>query len=195
MLSEQEFDLVLLDMHLPDLTGLDIIQCLPTHSPIVVTSADSTFAADCFDLNVSDYIVKPYTFQRLVRGVNRALKVQFMANSLTDNTAIYLKIGRSIQRFHFDKMDYIEAFGVYSKIWQNGRATIVNEPISALEAHLPSQRFMRIHKSYIVGLGSLDSYSHSTITVGGNKVPLGASYRPKFEGFLQLLSSKEKEEN
>lgn len=190
-LSQQDFDLVLLDMYLPDLTGMDVVQSIPTdsRSPLVVTSACSTYAAACFDLSVSDYLLKPFSFHRFVRAVNRALKVQFTPNSFTDNQAIYLKIGRSIQRFEYGEIDYIEAFGVYSKIWRHQKAIVVNEPISTLETHLPLQRFLRIHKSYIVGLASLSSYSYTSLTAGGTKIPLGASYRPKFEGFLRLLSS------
>ncbi len=190
-LSQQDFDLVLLDMHLPDLSGLEVFHCLPpdSQSPVVLTSPSSTYAADCFDLPVADYLVKPFSFQRFVRAVNRALKVQFTPNSFTDNQAIYLKIGRSIQRFQYDEIDYIEAFGVYSKIWRHQKVTVVNEPISTLETHLPAQRFLRIHKSYIVGLASLSSYSYTSLVAGGTTIPLGASYRPKFDGFLRLLSS------
>ncbi|MCY7359872.1 MAG: LytTR family DNA-binding domain-containing protein [Rudanella sp.] len=197
-LSQQDFDLVILDMHLPDLTSMDVLHSLPPeyNSPLVVTSSCITYAADCFDLSVVDYLVKPFTFQRFVRGVNRALKVQFTPNSFTDNQAIFLKIGRSIQRFQYDEIDYIEAFGVYSKIWRHQKVTVVNEPISTLETHLPVQRFLRVHKSFIVCLASLTSYSYSSLIAGGTKIPLGASYRPKFDGFLRLLSStgNEKEE-
>jgi DNA-binding LytR/AlgR family response regulator len=188
-LNSQEFDLLLLDMYLPDLSGMDVLQSIPSRPPTIVTTADPVFAVDCYDLDVADYLVKPFSFQRFVRAINRALKVQFTPNSLTDNQAVYLKIGRSIQRFQYDQIEYIEAFGVYSKIWQNGRATIVNEPISVLEGHLPNERFLRIHKSYIIGLASLNSYSHSNLIIGSTRVPLGSAYRPKFEGFLRLLSS------
>lgn len=193
-LNQQEFDMVFLAMQLPDMSGLDVLHGVATRSPIVVTSACPTFAADCFDLNVVDYMVKPFSFQRFIRAVNRALKIQITPSSFTDNQAIYLKIGRSIQRFQYDEIDYVEAFGIYSKVWRHQKAIIVNEPISTLEAHLPAQRFLRLHKSYIVGLTSLNSYSHSTLLVGGTKIPLGASYRTKFDGFLRLLSSTGKEE-
>lgn len=193
-LNQQAFDLVFLDMHLPDMPGLDVLRSLPSQSPTVVTSACSTYAADCFDLNVVDYIVKPFSFHRFMRAVNRALKVQVMPNSFTDNQSIYLKIGRSIQRFEYGEIDYIEASGVYSKVWRHQKATLVNEPISTLEANLPAQRFLRIHKSYIIALASLNSYTYTSLTVGGIKIPLGASYRPKFDGFLRLLSSTDKEQ-
>lgn len=193
-LNQQAFDVVFLAMQLPDLAGLDLLHGLPTGSPIVATSVCPTLAADCFDLNVADYMVKPFTFQRFIRAVNRALKIQITPSSFTDNQAIYLKIGRTIQRFQYDEIDYVEAFGVYSKIWRHQKATIVNEPISTLEAHLPAQRFLRLHKSYIIGLASLNSYSHSSLVVGGTKIPLGASYRAKFDGFLRLLSSTGKED-
>lgn len=189
-LSQQEFDLVMLDMNLPNKSSLDILLSLPTvsQSPVIITSACANYDVDYFDLNVADYLVKPFSFQRFVRAINRALKVQYTPNSFTSNQAIFLKIGRSIQRFQYDEIDYIEAFGVYSKIWWHQKVTLVNEPISMLETHLPPQRFLRVHKSYIVSLASLSSYSHSSLTAGGTKIPLGASYRPKFDSFLQLLS-------
>ena len=190
-LNQQEFDLVILDMNLPNKSSLDILLSLPTQSqfPVVSTSACATYEVDYFDLNVADYLVKPFSFQRFIRAVNRALKVQYTPHSFTDNQTVFLKIGRSIQRFQYNEIDYIEAFGVYSKIWWHQKATLVNEPISTLETHLPPQRFLRVHKSYIISLASLSSYTYSSLTAGGTKIPLGASYRPKFDGFLKLLSS------
>lgn len=189
-LSQQEFDLVVLDMNLPNKSSLDILLCLTTlsQSPVITMSACTTYEVDYFDLSVADYLVKPFLFQRFVRAVNRALKVQHTPNSFTDNQAIFLKIGRSIQRFQYNEIDYIEAFGAYSKIWWHQKVTLVNEPISTLETYLPPQRFLRVHKSYIISLASLSSYSYSSLTAGGTQIPLGSSYRPKFDGFLKLLS-------
>lgn len=188
-LSSRKYDLLFVDTHLPDRTGLEFLQSVSQRPPAIVTANTPDLALDCFDLDVADYLLKPITFSRFIRAVNRALQMQINPYGFSDNKAVYLKIGRSIQRFRYDEIEYIEAFGVYSKVWRNQKATIVNEPISMLETHLPSQYFMRVHKSYIIGLNCLDTFSHTNIMIGGSKIPLGASYRPKFEGLLRLLLS------
>ena len=187
LLLEEEFDIVFLDIILPDLAGLDVLKALPRQSPIVITTADPSFAAECYDLNISDYLVKPHSFQRFIRSVNRALGVQFTTHTLADNQSIYLKVGRTIQRFDYEAIDLIEAYGIYTKIWYNQKAIVVNETISALEARLPVDIFMRIHKSYIVNLPKVTSYTHANLWIEATKVPIGALHRTKFEGFFHLL--------
>lgn len=186
LLSRNTYDMVFLDVGLPHLGGIELLNALPKHPSIIVTTAHPNYAVDCYDLNVIDYLLKPYTYQRFLKAVGRTLNVQFSASGMADSKSIFIKVSRSMHRFLYDEINHIEASGIYSKVYHNQRATLVNETISSLEARLPSQKFMRVHKSYIVNLDSIGSYGHTNLIVNGSRIPMGASYRSKFENFLNV---------
>jgi DNA-binding LytR/AlgR family response regulator len=189
-ITQQPYQIIFLDMHLPDMSGIELLKSLARPYPIVVTATDPAFAADCYDLNVADYLLHPVAFPRLVRAVNRVLDIRFDRNGAVGRDCVYLKVSRTIQRFAFQDIDFVEAFGIYTKIWHGLKATIVNETISSLESRLPAHQFMRIQKSYLVNLGKVSSYSFTALWIGPTKLPLGSAYRDKFEGYLTLLEGK-----
>jgi DNA-binding LytR/AlgR family response regulator len=190
LLQQQHFDLILLDINLPDQTGLDLLRSFSRPLSVIVTTASVESAVDSYDLNVADYLLKPFSFARFTRAINRALGVHLEQNSLTEEQFIFLKVGHSIQRFDYESIDYIQAFGTYCKVFINQKVIVVNEIISHLENQLPKQKFLRIHKSYLMNLSKINSYNYRNIFVGTTKIPLGASYREKFEGFLSLIDKK-----
>ncbi|RRB04927.1 LytR/AlgR family response regulator transcription factor [Larkinella rosea] len=190
ILQQQSFDLIFLDIHLPDQSGTELLRSFPRPLPVIITTAHAEFAAESYDLNVADYLLKPYSFGRFTRAINRALGVQMAQNSVSEDRFIFLKVGHSMQRFDYDTIDYVQAFGTYCKVFINQKVIVVNEIISHLENLLPRQRFLRIHKSYLMNLSKINSYNYRNIVIGSTKIPLGASYREKFEGFLSLLDKK-----
>ncbi|GAB3251591.1 LytTR family DNA-binding domain-containing protein [Larkinella harenae] len=190
LLQQQEFNLFVLDINLPDQSGLDLIRSFPKVPPVIVTTAHTEYAVESFDMDVADYLLKPFTFTRFTKAVNRALSIQVDQNSLADDDFVFLKVGHAMQRFDYDAIDYVQAFGTYSKVYSNQKVIVVNETISHLETLLPKQQFLRIHKSYLMNLSKINSYSYRNVFIGSAKIPLGASYREKFEGFLTLLDKK-----
>ena len=194
LLIDRRFDVIFLDVIQPNLSGIAAIEALPRQSPVIVTTSDPSFAAECYDLDITDYLVKPYSFPRFTRAVNRALGVDVATNILANRQCIYLKVGRTVQRFDYEAIEFVEAYGIYTKIWYNQKAIVVNETISALESRLPDEQFMRIHKSYIVNLFKITTYAHANVWVGVTKVPIGQLHRPKFEGFFNLLDKSHADE-
>jgi DNA-binding LytR/AlgR family response regulator len=194
LLRQKSYSLVCLDTHLPNLADMKLIRSFPKHIPLIVTSDHPDFAIDSFDLDVVDYLLKPFPFPRFARAVNRAMSLQ----CCTDNTAaypfIFLKKGHTFQRFDYTDIDYVQAYGIYCKIIKRQKVDAVNDTISNLEHSLPGQQFLRIHKSYIVNLEKITSYSYRSISIGGEQLPLGAAYRERFQGFLGLLGKKMEEQ-
>lgn len=186
LLIERKFDVVFLDIIQSEGSGRAVLDALPRQLPVIVTSSDPSYAAECYDLDVADYLVKPYSFPRFTRAVNRALGVQVAANILADRQSVYLKVGRMVQRFDYETIDFAEAYGIYTKIWYNQKTVVVNETISALENRLPKEQFMRVHKSYIVNLSKVTMYAHANVWIGTAKIPIGLLHRPRFEGFFRL---------
>jgi DNA-binding LytR/AlgR family response regulator len=190
LLQQQNFDLILLDINLPDQTGLDLIRFYPKPLPVIITTAHAEFGVEGYDLNIADYLIKPYTFGRFLRAVNRTLGVHLGQNSLTEDQFVFLKVGYAMQRFDYDSIDYIQAFGTYCKVFINEKVIVVNEIISHLENLLPNQKFIRTHKSYLMNFAKIKGYTYRNIFVGSEKIPIGANYRDRFESFLSLLNKK-----
>lgn len=190
ILSHQAFDLILLDIHLPGLSGMDFLKALPTRQPVVVTTSSPEYAVETYDLNVADFLLKPFTLPRFLRAVGRATHLHLAQNTLTDLNAIFLKIGRKVQRFNFEEIEFIEAYGIYSKVCSNGQVVVVNESISTLEGQLPGTSFLRIHKSYLINLSKVASYDVKQVRIGSAKIPIGETYKEQFQAFLNLLHRK-----
>ncbi|GAB3913262.1 LytTR family DNA-binding domain-containing protein [Larkinella knui] len=190
LLRQKSYTLVCLNVHQTGLAGLDLIRSFVKQVPVIVTSAYAEFAVDSFDLGIVDYLLKPFTFLRFTRAVNRALSVQFSPGMATGYPFIFLKTGHTFQRFDYVDIDYVQAYGIYCKIAGQQKVVAVNDTISNLEQVLPRQQFIRIHKSYIVNLAKVTSYSYRSISVGTQQIPLGAAYRERFQGFLNLLGKK-----
>ena len=186
-LQKETFDLIFLDMPFPDPSAIRLLQATPKLLPIVVTSELTNFAADCYDLNITDYLLKPYSFPRFLRAINRALAVQYAPNRFVNPQGVFLKVGRHIQRFLYEEISYVEALASYSKVYDAHKVEVINESISSLEISLPQDRFIRVHKSFIVNVAKITTCSQRHVGVGSVQIPLGASYRERFEGFLSLL--------
>lgn len=187
ILKTNAVDVLFLDVHLPDLPGLDLLKMLPKHPPSVITTSDPNFAVECFDCDIADYLLKPFSFQRLVRAVNRALEMRVSESSVSDAHSIFLKVGRQLRQFHFKEIDHVEAFGIYSKVYNHHQVTVVNEAITSLEQRLPKRYFARVQKSYIVNVEKITSYDTKHLLIGTSKIPIGIAYRDSLQGFWGLL--------
>ena len=188
ILCSEKIDLVFLDIELPDISGLELLRSFSNLPPTIITTSHKEYAVDSYEIGKAvDYLVKPFTFERFIMAVNRALSINFGNHSFLDNDFIIVKMGRILQRFNLNEIDYIEVFTIYSKIFYNEVPYIVNEIISSLNTQLDSQKFIRVHKSYIVNVKKITSIDTKNIWIGKIAIPIGKSYRPQFEGLLQLF--------
>lgn len=183
----ETYDLIFLDIELNTNSGLDLLRAGQKLPPVIVTSAHSTYAVDCYDLDIADYLQKPFSKSRLLRSIHRAIGMTVDKENIVTNQVIFLKVGRRLHKFAFSQIDFIEAYGVYCKIHYQGKIEVVNEPIMVLEERLPLHYFRRVHKSYIVNLDRITSYNHNNFFVGEAKIPVGVSYRDYLPNIYQLL--------
>ncbi|MBO0933229.1 LytR/AlgR family response regulator transcription factor [Fibrella aquatilis] len=192
MLATQRIDLIFLDVHLPNQSGMTLLKIGATLPPVIIISAYPEYAVDSYEIGrAADYLLKPYTDERLHMALNRASQLQSQNQpSLTDE-AIFLKMGRRIQRFDFRSILYVEAFGIYSKVYADEQLFVVNERLSAMTQLLPARLFIRIHKSYLINLGKITSYDRHSIYLGKTQLPIGISYRPRLEGLLALFDGSD----
>ncbi|WP_375448412.1 LytR/AlgR family response regulator transcription factor [uncultured Fibrella sp.] len=196
ILAIQPIDLVFLDMRLTDQSGLALLRAKVVLPPTIITSAYPEYAVDSYEIGrVADFIVKPFTPDRLLQAVTRALPVSAPMHLTFDEEAIFLKMGRRIQRFNYPAIDYAEAFGIYTKVYVGEQASVVNERLSALLKRLPGRSFVRVHKSYLVNINKIASLDRQNLWVNKTKIPIGFTYRVHLASLLALFDGPDEDAN
>lgn len=184
-------DLLFLDIRLNGQTGFTLLKSGLKLPPIIITSAYSDYAVESYEIGkASDYLLKPFTLERLQIALSRAFNWPSQTSAL-EQDAIYLKMGRKAQRFVFQSIVYVEAFGVYSKVYTDNQMHLVNERLNSLLDQLPSRLFVRVHKSFIININKITSYDRHAIWLNQIKVPIGRSFRPGLEGLLSIFDAKD----
>lgn len=183
VLSEQEIDILFLDVQLPELDGLSFLRTLRELPSVVLVSAHDNYAIEAFELGVVDFLLKPFSFERVAKAVERALLQEKKPLSIKNET-VFMKVGREWMKFVIDEIDYFEAYGGFTKVYVNGKATTLSEPISEIEEKMPSKAFVRVHRSFLVNRHKIQSINAKHVIVGEAAIPLGASFRENIESFI-----------
>lgn len=196
-LSTHSVDLVLLDYDLPDMNGLDMLQLLSNKVPVVMTTAYINQAAYCYDLDqVADFLVKPFEYSRFLRAVRRGLAARISTtmskpfqpvspSSPDIKKYIFLKTGRGQTRCALEDIQYVEAFGPLLKVYTIHGTITVNMRLTNLAKELPSSQFLRIHKSFLINIAHLSGLGANKVQIARSKLPIGITYRPAVEHFMQ----------
>ncbi|MCK7592064.1 LytR/AlgR family response regulator transcription factor [Pseudomarimonas salicorniae] len=196
MLAEESFDLLLLDLNMPRLGGFDFLRSVQLSCPVIVTTAHAEHALEGFELHVCDYLLKPVSFERFVKAVNRALPP--VAPAACEAAPAPGAAGDALPRSLFIKGDrkhhqlaladirYVEACGNYCVVRANDGSIITPQSLSGMERSLPAEQFLRVHKSYLVAIARIRSVSATSLQVGDDTVPIGPSYRKQVFARLQI---------
>jgi len=185
LLHQEQVDILFLDVNLPGIDGLSFLSTLQRPPRVILTTADPAHALKAFEIGVVDYLVKPYTFERLLRAVSRVIGANDPAfTSDAAPTHIFLKTGRESVRVAVEDILYIEAFGAISKVYTKTSVLVVSELLADLHQQLPAGAFIRVHKSYIVSRQSITRIGSKHLSVQQHQIPLGATYREQVEKTL-----------
>jgi len=180
VLQEKKVDLIFLDIQMPGLTGLQFIQSMTVKPMIILITAYEKYALQGFDLNVTDYLVKPVSLDRFINACNKAkelfdLKKQPKVSN--DAGYFFVNVDCSLVKVITADIVYIEGLKDYIKIVTTGRAIVTKYVLSTLEEVLPSDEFLRIHKSYIVAINKIESYNADSIQVAKHELPIGRLFK------------------
>lgn len=194
-LKNNEVDIMLLDIQMPDLTGLELVKSLEKKPAIIFTTAYSDYAVDAFNLAVADYLLKPFDFPRFFQAINKAIghilpKGEIESKPIPDivsksNDFITVKADYKLYKINYDDLLFIEGQHEYVTFHTKERRITALFALKELESMLPKDRFVRVHKSYIVSFKHIQDLDKSDVTVAGNKIPVGASYRDDLLARLQ----------
>ena len=181
-MSNNTVDLVFLDINMPEISGIAFAKSINKDIKIIFTTAYRDYAVEGFDLQAVDYLLKPIAFSRLLQSVNRYFKVfsnskETITNTLDNNDFIFVRSDRRMQKINFDDLHYIESYSDYIKIYLSDSVIVTRETITAIEAKLPKTRFLRIHRSYIVALEHIQSFTNDHVTVNRKALSISRSYK------------------
>lgn len=195
-LRNQQVDLLFLDINMPNLNGLELMQVLEYRPKIILTTAYADYALESYEYGVVDYLLKPIPFARFLKGVNRALNTQTEVSnrSLASNelSANYLEIKQDglPHQIPFSEIKYIKGLGNYLQIFTIKRKFTIYETLSRMEELLPSGHFMRTHKSYIVSLHHISKIQSKHILLGKIELPLSPMYKRELMTRMQQLPKR-----
>jgi len=190
-MQENQVDLIFLDVQMPDQTGVEFVKNLTTRPKIIFTTAYEQYAIDGYKLDAIDYLLKPFSFEELMHSAQKAEKMMMLEAKQdveieTNQEFLFIKSEYKIRRINYDDILYIEGLKDYVKIFlKNDLKPILSlNSLKILDEKLPSKRFMRIHRSFIVNLDSIQTIERNRIVYGKVYVPVGDQYKDKFNEYL-----------
>jgi len=183
VLQSNSIDILFLDIYLPKINGVDFLKTLKTPPQTIFTTAYSEYAVEGFELDAVDYLLKPFSFERFLKAIDKA--IQNLENvpkiEKTDKaSSVFFKADKKIYRVNLDDLLYIEALKDYVKLITVNEKHIVMQTMKRWEQILPDNLFKRAHKSFIVNLEKIDSIAGNTVQLGEHKIPIGRHYRDDF---------------
>ncbi|MCX2453356.1 LytTR family DNA-binding domain-containing protein [Pedobacter sp. PLR] len=181
ILQNNEIDLLFSDVQMPEINGIDFIRSLKTPPFVIFITAHPNFAIDGFELDAVDYLVKPASFDRFLKSVNKVLKVIKEKPSVKNpvSESLFVKEGHKLQRIRFDEIFYIEGMRDYVKIMIKDRMIVTHMTMKRIEDQLPKAQFIRLQKSYIVRISAIKSINGNMVEIYDfqEKLPIGKQYK------------------
>lgn len=178
VLNTEQIDILLLDIQMPDISGMEMLRLMNNKPAVILTTAYSEFAVDAFALGVVDYLLKPFDYIRFMQAINKAVNSTMSeTQSETSNDYIMVKADYKLYKVNFDDLLFIEGQHEYVTFHTKTKRITALYSLRNLEDTLPKDKFVRTHKSFIVSIKNIEDIDKTNVTVSGNKIPVGASYR------------------
>ncbi len=182
-LKNEPIDLIFLDIHLPKLKGTDFLKTLKQAPHVIITSAYSEYALQGYELNVTDYLLKPIEFSRFLAAVNKlqqpgeANPVSPPGHIMQEQAHLFFNVGKKRVKIVIDEILYIESVKEYIRINTPGKILLTKFQLHEIEKVLPRNHFLRVHRSFIVAKNKIDAFTAADIEVKGKQIPVGRSYK------------------
>jgi two-component system, LytTR family, response regulator len=192
-LQDNPVDLLFLDVQMPDLTGMGLLKILTNRPFVILTTAYSDYALDGYELDITDYLLKPIVFERFVQAVERVKSrkeaqtpsmVRVVENNDPDSDIMYVKDGTKLVRININEILYIEGLKDYVSIYTPGQKIVSLQRMKNLESQLPKNKFIRIHHSYIIATKWLQSIHKDFVEINKVSIPIGETYRKSFREYV-----------
>jgi len=191
-LQKEKVDLIFLDIQMPQLTGLQFIKLLQNKTQVIIISAYNEYALDGYEHDITDYFLKPVSFERFYKGVQKAHAIsqsQLVKNEVPE--FVFVKTDSKMVKVNIADILFIEGLKNYISIYTNDKKRIVTlQNMKTFEDILPTNRFMRVHKSYIIHFNMIDAVERQRIFIGDKVIPIGETYAAPFFDVIEKGSKK-----
>ena len=194
VLQKESIQLIFLDINMPKISGLSLAKSIQHKSQVIFTTAYREYAIEGFDLQAVDYLLKPISFDRFLKAVQKYFDLHVSKEIIKQEivreakeTFIFVRSDRKMVKVRFKEINYIESLSDYVKIFTDKETIITRETISNIESKLPSNEFLRTHRSYIVSIPKIDSFTNEFLELDKKAIPISRSYK---ENVLQKLAGK-----
>ncbi|MEQ9102443.1 MAG: LytTR family DNA-binding domain-containing protein [Imperialibacter sp.] len=194
-IAAEKIDLLFLDIQMPGLTGMELSRSLKNGPKVVFTTAFEEYALEGFKVDAIDYLLKPFNYEEFLKSANKArewISVTSGSSSETDPNALFVKSEYKLVKIDLQKVLYIEGLKDYAKIFlqDQTRPVMTLMSLKSLEEQLPSQQFMRIHRSFIVRLDRIDLIERNKVVIGQVGITIADAYKETFQAYLNKKSVK-----
>lgn len=200
VLEQQPVDILFLDIQMPDLTGLELLRILKKPPAVILTTAYSEYAVESYELDVVDYLVKPFEFERFFKAVSKAIdkikkdkpdedfqKIPMLSSPVPNKEFFFIKADAKIYKVNYEDILYIESLREYVRLHTSNQRIVSRLSLSKLEDMLPSQTFVRIHRTYIINIQHIKNIEGNMVRIGDKSLPVS---KGKKEEFLQLIEQQ-----
>jgi DNA-binding LytR/AlgR family response regulator len=194
-IRKKQADLIFLDIKMPQISGIEFLKTLKNPPKVIITTAYSQYALEGFELDVVDYLMKPVTFERFFKAVNKYFSLRSQQEiSLENETGfdehafIYVKENKKVIKIYLKEIHFIEGLNEYIRIHTENRRVVVKSSLHSIESKLPPEHFIRVHKSYIVSIPRIRAFNATTIELENAKVRIGRNYKNQVFNALKFKS-------
>ena len=190
-LQKHEVDLIFLDLNMPKLKGFEFLKTLSSPPKVIVTTAYSEFAIEGYELNVVDYLLKPFSFERFLSAVNKVktpnqeINTQVITSNETKNERLFLKDSKKHYQVKLNDILYLEAYGNYVKVFLKDNTIITNQTLNHFIKLLSKEDFVQVHKSYIVAIQHIDLIEGNIVHIDKHKIPISKTYKLNINQLLK----------
>ena len=190
-LQENTVDLLFLDIQMPDINGMQFYKNLTQKPPVIFTTAYKDYAAEGFNVDAVDYLLKPFEYDRFLKACYKAKEyIEFLSSQEIQLNSIFVKVNYEIMKINLKDIDLIEALDDYIKIFIKPNPVLTLMTLKSIQEKLPTRDFVRVHRSFIVPLAKIEKFSKTKLRIAGKEIPIGSSYSQVYDQLITLSKIK-----
>lgn len=187
LLKEEEIDLIFLDIEMPEMTGMELIETVKESPQIIFVTAKEDYAVEAFEHNVTDYLLKPITYARFLKSVEKAVEMYNSKGDVRTPGYIFVKVDSRLMKMNLSDINFVEAQGDYIQLHTQRGKHLIYSTMKHIESKLPKKDFARVHRSYIVRIDRIADITENNLMIDKQIIPIGEKYKSDLLKKLNIL--------